>query len=193
MGLGNPSWRSTALIRQMIKICRREQPTNTSRSFESRKFPRAEILLRAKSVVRNRFVLSLQQERLERENRRYPNRPTKSSGSIGNGEPCAVGGQKSDVSDKLLLATPGVGTACGWFGVALSTAATFDVFRRLQVTNYGLFNILFESAPKGSNLIGVWVFCTHGQTAFPNLFRGNVLATSPGESKVKKLFARGRQ
>ena len=30
MGLGNPSWRSTALIRQMIKISRREWPTNTS-------------------------------------------------------------------------------------------------------------------------------------------------------------------
>jgi hypothetical protein len=91
------------------------------------------------------------------------------------------------------MATPCAGTACGWFGVALNTAATFDVFRRLQVTNYGLFNILFESAPKGSNLIGVWVFCTHGQTAFPHLFRGNVLATSPGESKLKKLSMRSRR
>jgi len=29
--------------------------------------------------------------------------------------------------------------AGGWFGFALKTAATFDVFYRLQVTNYGLF------------------------------------------------------
>ena len=57
MGLGNPSWRSTALIRQMIKISRREWPTNTSRSFGRRKFPRAEALLRAKPAARNPFVL----------------------------------------------------------------------------------------------------------------------------------------
>jgi hypothetical protein len=86
----------------------------------------------------------------------YANRVAKSSGSVGNGEPCAVGDQKSDVrSEKLLLAAPGVGTACGWFRFALNTTAAFDVFHRLQVTNYGLFNILFESAPKRSNLIGV--------------------------------------
>ena len=87
--------------------------------------------------------------------------------------------------DKPLLTTPGAGTACGWFRFALNSAAAFDVFHRLQVTNYGLFYIPFESAPKGPNLIGVWVFCTHGQTAFHNLFRGNVLATSPGERKPK--------
>ncbi len=77
---------------------------------------------------------------------------------------------------KLLLATPGTGTACGWFRFALNTTATFDVFHRLQVTNYGLFKILFESAPKRSNLIGVWVFCTHARTAFPNYFVANVFS-----------------
>ena len=64
MGLGNPSWRSTALIRQMIKISRREWLTNTSRSFGRRKFPRAEALLRAKPAARNPFVLSWQPEPL---------------------------------------------------------------------------------------------------------------------------------
>jgi len=186
MGLGSPSSRSTALIRQMIKISRRERPTNTSRSFGRRKSERAEVLLRAKSAARNPFVLSLQQERLERENRPYANRLTKSSGSVGNAQPFGVG-DRSQTSEliSLLLATPGAGTACGWFGFALNTATAFDVFHRLQVTNYGLFYIPFESAPKGPNLIGVWVFCTHGQTAFHNLFRGNVLATSPGERKPK--------
>jgi hypothetical protein len=62
--------------------------------------------------------------------------------------------QKSDVrSDKaevvshsahpgasgFLVAMPGAGAAWGWFGFALNTAATFDIFHRLQVTNYGLF------------------------------------------------------
>jgi hypothetical protein len=64
MGLENLSWRSTALIRQTIKISGRERPTNTSRSFGRRKFPRAEVLLRAKSVIRNPFVLSWQPEPL---------------------------------------------------------------------------------------------------------------------------------
>ena len=78
---------------------------------------------------------------------------------------------KSDVRvDKLLLATPGAGVACGWFRFALNTVTAFDVFHGLQVTNYGLFYIPFESAPKGSNLIDVWVFCTHAQTAFSNYF-----------------------
>jgi hypothetical protein len=53
----------------------------------------------------------------------------------------------------FLVLTPGAGAACGWFGFALNTAATFDVFHRLQVTNYGLFYILFESAPNRSDHI----------------------------------------
>src|SRR5437763_1642652 len=67
MGLENLSWRSTALIPQLIKIYRRERPTNTSRSFGCRKLPRAEVPLRAKSAARNPFVLSLQQERVQRQ------------------------------------------------------------------------------------------------------------------------------
>jgi hypothetical protein len=64
MKLESPSSRSTALIRQMIKISRRERPSNTSRSFGRRKFPRAGVLLRAKSAARNPFVLSWQPERV---------------------------------------------------------------------------------------------------------------------------------
>ena len=92
------------------------------------------------------------------------------------------------LSDRLLLflvATPGAGAACGWFGFALNTAATFDVFHRLQVTNYGLFNIPFKSAPNGSDHVDVWFLCILAQTVSPNYFRGNLLATSSGERKLK--------
>ena len=39
----------------------------------------------------------------------------------------------------LFMAALGAGAACGWFGFVLNTAATFDVFSRLQVTNDSLF------------------------------------------------------
>ena len=65
----------------------------------------------------------------------------------------------------LLVATRGAGAACGWFGFALNTAATFDVFYRFQVTNYGLLYILFDSAPGGSDCVDVWDLCLHAQTA----------------------------
>ena len=81
----------------------------------------------------------------------------------------------------------GASAARAGFGFALNTAATFDVFHGLQVTNYGLFNVLFESAPNGSDHVDVYLWYILAQTASPNLFRGNVLATSPGESKLKLL------
>jgi hypothetical protein len=81
--------------------------------------------------------------------------------------------------------TGGAGPACAWSGFALNTAATFDVFFRLQVTNYGLFYIRFESAPNGSDHVEVWLLCIHVEAVSPNLFRANVVATSPGESKLK--------
>ena len=84
----------------------------------------------------------------------------------------------------FLEAAPGAGAACGWLGLPLKTAATFDVFHRLQVTNYGLFNIPFESAPNGLDHVDVWLLCILAQTVSP-LFRGNLLATSPGERKPK--------
>jgi hypothetical protein len=83
------------------------------------------------------------------------------------------------------VATPGAGAAWGWFGFALNIAATFDVFCRLQVTNYGIFNIFFESTPNGSDHVNVWLPCILAQTVSPNLFCGNLLATNPSESKLK--------
>jgi len=85
-----------------------------------------------------------------------------------------------------LVATRGAGAAYGWFGFALSTAATFDVFHRFQVTNYGLLYIPFDLAPGGSDCIDVWDLL-HAQTA-PQLFRATFLATSPGESKLKSCL-----
>jgi hypothetical protein len=63
--------------------------------------------------------------------------------------------EKSNDCQDASVATPAAGAACDWFGFALNTAATFDVFYRLQVANYGLFNILFESTPNGSDHVNV--------------------------------------
>jgi hypothetical protein len=63
--------------------------------------------------------------------------------------------EKSNDCEDASAATPGAGAALGWFGFALNIAATFDVFCRLQVTNYGLFNILFEPTPNGSDHVNV--------------------------------------
>ncbi len=49
----------------------------------------------------------------------------------------------------------GASAACGGFGFARNTAATFDVFYWLQVTNYGVLYVLFDSAPSGSMFVRV--------------------------------------
>jgi hypothetical protein len=67
----------------------------------------------------------------------------------------------------FLVAARGVSAACGGFGFALNTAATFDVFFGVQVTNYGVLYVLFESAPNGLDYIDVWVLFLHAQTASP--------------------------
>ena len=51
--------------------------------------------------------------------------------------------------------------ASGGFGFARYTPATSDVFYRLQVTNYGVLYVLFDSAPGGSNDIDVWDLSFH--------------------------------
>src|SRR6266403_4232457 len=56
----------------------------------------------------------------------------------------------------LLMAACGACAACDGFGFARNTAATFDVFYWLQVTNYGILYVLFDSAPSGSNYIDIW-------------------------------------
>jgi hypothetical protein len=54
-------------------------------------------------------------------------------------------------------------------GFARNTA-TFDVFYWLQVTNYGVLYVLFDSPPSGSNHIDVWDLCLHVQMASPYYF-----------------------
>jgi hypothetical protein len=85
------------------------------------------------------------------------------------------------------VAARGASAAFGGFGFALKTAATFDVFYWLQVTNYGVLYVLFDSAPSGSNYIDVWDLCLHAQTASP-IISSQCLAASPGESKPKSCL-----
>ena len=58
---------------------------------------------------------------------------------------------------------------------------TFDVFYWLQITNYGVLYVLFDSAPSGSNHIDVWDLHLHVQNGLPELFRSNGFS---GESAV---------
>jgi hypothetical protein len=60
--------------------------------------------------------------------------------------------------------------AGGGFGFARNTAATFDVFFWLQVTNYGVLYVPFDSAPSGSNHIDGWDLFLHVQMGSPNYF-----------------------
>jgi len=69
------------------------------------------------------------------------------------------------LSLSLLVVARGASAACGWFGFALNTAATFDVFCGLQVTNYGVLNVLLESTPNRLDYMDVWVLSIHVQTA----------------------------
>ena len=86
------------------------------------------------------------------------------------------------------MAACGVCAACDGFGFARNTTATFDVFYWLQVTNYGVLYVLFDSPPSGSNHIDVWDLCLHVQMASPNYFVATVLATSPRREQAEKLF-----
>jgi hypothetical protein len=57
-------------------------------------------------------------------------------------------------------------------GFARNTAS-FDVFYWLQVTNYGVRYVLFDSPPSGSNHIDIWDLCLHFSSGLPQLFRSN--------------------
>jgi hypothetical protein len=75
---------------------------------------------------------------------------------------------------------------CGGIGfAAICPPATFDIFYRFQVANYGVLYVLFDSAPGGSNHVDVWELFLHLQIASPELLRRNGLASSPGKSKPK--------
>ena len=88
------------------------------------------------------------------------------------------------------MATCGVGGALtrAGFRFARNTPATFDVFYRLQVTNYGVLYVLFDSAPGGSNYIDIWDLSLHLQNGLTNYFVATFLTTSPGQSKPKRCF-----
>ena len=61
------------------------------------------------------------------------------------------------------MAASGASAACDGFGFARNTATTFDVFCRLQVTN---FDGLFSSAPNGPDYIDILGLCVHAQDYF---------------------------
>ena len=86
------------------------------------------------------------------------------------------------------MAACGAPLACGGFGFARNTAATFDVFYWLQVTNYGVLYVLFDSAPSGSNYIDIWDLCLHVQMASPNYFRSNGFRDESRREQAEKLF-----
>ena len=69
--------------------------------------------------------------------------------------------------------------------MALNTAATFDVFSRLEVPNDGLLQTFFESAPNGSDHINVLLFCIVVQTGFSQFMVVRVVATTLCEIKSK--------
>jgi hypothetical protein len=83
----------------------------------------------------------------------------------------------------------GASAACVGFGPARNTAATFDVFYWLQVTNYGVLYVLFDSAPSGSNYIDVWDLCLHAQR--PNYFVANVFSDDPRREQAEKAVRCG--
>jgi hypothetical protein len=92
----------------------------------------------------------------------------------------------------LLLAARGASAAFGGFGFALKTAATFDVFYWLQITNYGVLYVLFDSAPSGSDYIDVWHLCLHTQTASP-IISSQRFSDESRRVQAEKLFDRLRK
>jgi len=87
----------------------------------------------------------------------------------------------------FLVAARGASAAFGGFEFTLKTAATFDVFYWLQVTNYGVLYVLFDAAPSGSNYIDVWDLCLHAQTASP-IISSQCFSDESGESKPKSCL-----
>jgi hypothetical protein len=55
----------------------------------------------------------------------------------------------------------GASAACCGFGFARNTAATFDVFYWLEVTNFDV--PLFDPSPNGLDYIDVWDFWIHAK------------------------------
>ena len=69
----------------------------------------------------------------------------------------------------------GVSAACDGFRFVRNTAATFDVFYWLQITNFDAF--LFNPAPSGLDYNDVWPLCVHAQNGLrplPKRLKRNV-------------------
>jgi hypothetical protein len=69
--------------------------------------------------------------------------------------------------------------------LASNTAAAFDVFPGPQIPNDGLFDIVLESTPNGSDHADAWLFCIFAQPVSPQFMVANVLAMTEGQSKLK--------
>jgi hypothetical protein len=95
-------------------------------------------------------------------------------------------------NSSFLVAARGASAAFGVFGFALKTAATFDVSYWLQVTNYGVLYVLFDSAPSGSNYIDVWDLCLHAQTAC-RIISSQCFSDESRREQAEKLFDRVRE
>jgi hypothetical protein len=68
------------------------------------------------------------------------------------------------------VAAAGASAACGGFGFALNTTATFDVFYGLQVTNFQVTNFaLLNSAPNRADYIDIWGLGLHCQLFLSNV------------------------
>jgi hypothetical protein len=92
----------------------------------------------------------------------------------------------------FLVAARGASAAFGGFGFPLNTAATFDVFYWLQITNYGVLYVFFDSAPSGSNYIDVWDLCLHAQTA-STIISSQRFSDESRRAQGEKLFDRVRK
>jgi hypothetical protein len=92
----------------------------------------------------------------------------------------------------FLVTARGASAAFGGFGFALKTAATFDVFYWLQVTNYGVLYVPFDSAPSGSNCIDVWDLCLHAQ-ATSTIISSQCFSDESQREQAEKLFDRVRK
>jgi hypothetical protein len=102
-----------------------------------------------------------------------------------------AGGFKAPACNSLSFLAA-ASAAFGGFGFALKTAATFDVFYWLQVTNYGVLYVPFDSAPSGSNNIDVWDLCLHAQTA-PTIISSQRFSGESRREQAEKLLDRVRK
>jgi hypothetical protein len=92
------------------------------------------------------------------------------------------------LSDRFLLPAPDAHIACGMFGWAFNIAAAFYVFPGLKVSNDGLFQIIFQSAPDGSDHVDVSLFCIFAQTGFPPVYGGQRFSNDCRSGQAEKPF-----